>query len=336
MSLPALEWRKLPIVTTAITSSTSDFLNIVYNMLTGSTYFDGSARTIGSGSAWSGSKAFVTGSNTEAILCYPPLRTALSQSVLIVGKNTIGATSGGTPTMATNETSFATDILGMGLSKNSGTFTNWTSSLPMGPSSSFSGYIKPIINISTISTLKITIYESKEAIILNVGNGNTNPTTNYVGMCGSIMDPQQTVTSAEAESDNRIYGLLRSDYNGGVNTTFYGTAGNFIDNNGGTTTPKASYFVPQQSSLKTMQCIKPNVYAQLSTLTSISGKLVKLPLYMTNDATPYSFVGTLRDVYMIRNSNNNLIFRDGSSNIVGFTISASETSANNVILLSYT
>ena len=135
MSLPALEWRKLPIVTTAVTSSVSDFLNIVYNMLTGSTYFDGSARTIGSGSAWSGSKAYITGSNTEAILCYPPVRTALSQSVLIVGKNTTGATSGGTPTMTTNETAFGTDIIAFGLSKNSGTFTNWTGSLPMGVSS---------------------------------------------------------------------------------------------------------------------------------------------------------------------------------------------------------
>ncbi len=270
------------------------------------------------------------------LLCYAPLRTALSQSVLIVGKSTTGTTSGGTPTMATNEGSLATNQLGIGLSKNSGTFTNWTSSLPMGPSSSFSGYIRPIISISTISTLKITIYESKEAIILNVGNGNTNPTTNYVGMCGAIIDPQQTIISTEAESDNRIYGLLRSDHSFGVNTSFYGAAGNFIDHNSSASNPKALYFVPQLSSLKTMQCIKPIVYAQLSTLTSISGKLVKLPLYMTNSATPYSFVGTLRDVYMIRDSNNNLIFRDGSSNIVGFTISASETSANNVILLSYT
>jgi hypothetical protein len=41
-------------------------------------------------------------------------------------------------------------------------------------------------------------------------------------------------------------------------------------------------------------------------------------------------------VYAIRNSNNNLVFRDGSSNIVGFTVGRSETTANNAILLSYT
>ena len=57
---------------------------------------------------------------------------------------------------------------------------------------------------------------------------------------------------------------------------------------------------------------------------------------MANDNTPYSFLGTLRDIYAIRDSSNNLVFRDGSSNIVGFTISRSDAGANNAILLSYT
>jgi len=338
MSLPALEWRKLPIVTTAVTSSTSDFLNIIYNMLTGSTYFDGSARTVGSGSAWSGSKAFVTGSNTEAILCYPPLRTALSQSVLIVGKNTTGTVSGGTPTMATTEGALSTDQLGMAISKNSGDFTNWTGSRPMGPSSSFSGYIRPITGLSTLSTLKITIYESKEAIALDIGNGATNPIYNLVSMCGALIDPQQTVTSTEAELDNRIYGLLRSSQisSTGVESNFYNTLGLFLDNSGTAANCKSMYFVPQQSSLKTIQSTKFLTGNQFVSLTSISSKLVKLPIYYTNDSSPYSFVGTLRDIYAIRDSSNNLVFRDGSSNIIGFSVSKSETSANNTILLSYT
>ena len=338
MSLPALEWRKLPIVTTAVTSSTSDFLNIIYNMLTGSTYFDGSARTIGSGSAWSGSKAFVTGSNTEAILCYPPLRTSLSQSVLIVGKNTTGTVSGGTPTMATTEGALATDQLGMAISKNSGDFTNWTGSRPMGPSSSFSGYIRPITGLSTLSTLKITIYESKEAIALDIGNGATNPIYNLVSMCGALIDPQQTVTSTEAELDNRIYGLLRSNQvsTTGVESNFYNTLGTFLDHSGTAANCKSMYFVPQQSSLKTIFSIKFLTGNQFVSLTSISSKLVKLPIYYTNDSSPYSFVGTLRDIYAIRDSSNNLVFRDGSSNIIGFSVSKSETSANNTILLSYT
>lgn len=335
MSLPALEWRKLPIVTTAVTSSTSDFLNIVYNMLTGSTYFDGSARTIGSGSAWSGSKAFITGSNTEAILCYPPLRTALSQSILIAGKNTTGAVSGGTPTVTTNESSLGTDIIGVGLSKNSGTFTNWTGSLPMGVSSSFSGYTKFIAtSITSYSTLKITIYESKESIIFDVGTTSVNPANNLFVIGGAIIDPQQTVTSIEAESDNRIYGILRTDYSAGLSTTFL-TNTDFLEHSSVSSGYKSVYFVPQQSSIKTMLCTK-FCNAFLSSFLSLSTKLVKLPLYMANDGTPYSFLGTLRDIYAIRSSSNNLVFRDGSSNIVGFTVSRSDAGANHAILLSYT
>jgi hypothetical protein len=335
MSLPALEWRKLPIVTTAVTSSTSDFLNIIYNMLTGSTYFDGSVRTIGSGSAWSGSKAFVTGSNTEAILCYPPLRTALSQSILITGRNTTGASSGGTPTMLATDASFGTDAICVGLSKNSGTFTNWTGSLPMGSSSSFSGHTKVITSLSGNSNLKITIYESKEAIALDIGNLATNPTINYVTLCGAIIDPQQTITSTEAELDNRIYGLLRSDSTGGIGGNFLETT-SFLDYAGTTNSPKSSYFVPQQSSFNTMACTKILTAGLLVSFTSLSGKLVKLPLYMINNTTTYSFLGTLRDVYIIRDSSNNLVFRDGSSNIVGFTIGKSEITAADSILLSYT
>ena len=68
---------------------------------------------------------------------------------------------------------------------------------------------------------------------------------------------------------------------------------------------------------------------------SNTGKLVKIPLYFV-DVTTGNFQGTLRDVYAIRASANNLIFRDGSSNIVGFTISSNDTAANHAILLSYT
>lgn len=333
MSLPVLEWKKLPSFTTLSASSTSDFLNIVYNMLTGSTYFDGSARTIGSGSAWSGSKAFITGSNTEAILCYPPVRTALSQSILVVGKNSVGASSGGTPTMTTAEAALSTDCIGVGLSKNSGTFTNWTGSLPMGAGSSFSGYTK--LNSSVITTytvLKITIYESKEAIAFDVGT-SANPTTNLFIIGGALIDPQQTVTSTEAESDNRIYGMLRST-NSGPNINFLATSGEFLDQNGTTTLSKSVYFLPQQSSLRPMSSPKYVSATYFTTFVSLSGKLTKLPIYMI-DSNLYSFLGTLRDIYAIRNSSNNLVFRDGSSNIVGFTISASDGSSNNAILLSY-
>jgi hypothetical protein len=335
MSLQSLQWRKLPVVTTSTTSSTSDFLNIIYNMLTGSTYFDGSTRTIGSGSAWSGSKAYITGSNTEAVLCYPPFRTELSQSVLFVGKNTTGAASGGTPTMGTNDGSLSTNAIGMGLSKNSGNFTNWTGSTPMGLSSSFTGYTVILSGFNSYANLKITLYESKEAIAVNIGSSAT-PTTNFFGMFGAIIDPQQTVTSVEAESDNRIYGYYRSHQTAGIPSSFLSNTAVFLDHNAVSGQSKAVCFSPQTSTIITINCTKilqPNF---LSSFLSLSSNLVKMPIYYTKFSSPFLFLGTLRDIYIIRNSNNNLIFRDVSSNILGFTVSTSDGSSDNAILLSYT
>ena len=337
MSLPALQWRKLPVVTISSAISSSDYLRTINNMLTGSTYFDGSARTVGSGSAWSSSIAYTTGSNVEAVLCYPPFRTQLSQSVLIVTKATSGAASGGTPTLSTNEPGYVLGAIYVGLSKNSGNFTNWTGSTPMGISSSFSGYMgMQAVAMHTFTTGKITIYESKEALILNIGNSSIPPTVNYVVLCGALYDPQQTTTSVEAELDNRLYGILKSHRTTGPEALFLNSNGGFLDHSTSTSNPKHVMFTPQQSVLKTMNCTKfvsGNFVS--SGFISNTGKLVKIPLYFV-DATTYNFQGTLRDVYAIRASANNLIFRDGSSNIVGFTISNTDTTANDAILLSYT
>ena len=336
MSLPALQWRKLPVVTISSAISSSDYLRTINDMLTGSTYFDGSARTVGSGSAWSSSIAFTTGSNVEAVLCYPPFRTQLSQSVLIVTKATSGAASGGTPTMATNDASLIAGGLQVGLSKNSGNFTNWTGSTPMGISSSFTGYTQmTAVALYTYASNKITIYESKEALILNIGNSST-PTINYFVMCGALYDPQQTTTSVDAELDNRLYGILRGIYNSSIGPSFLSNASDFIDHNTSTSLCKHVMFTPQQSTLKTILCTKFNASNfNNAGFISNTGKLVKLPLYFV-DSTTGNFQGTLRDVYAIRASANNLIFRDGSSNIVGFTISRIDTTANDAILLSYT
>ena len=336
MSLPALQWRKLPVVTISSAISSSDYLRTISDMLTGSTYFDGSARTVGSGSAWSSSIAYTTGSNVEAVLCYPPFRTQLSQSVLITTKATSGAASGGTPTMITNEGSFIAGGFAVGLSKNSGNFTNWTGSTPMGISSSFTGYTQmTAIALYTYASNKITIYESKEALILNIGNSST-PTINFGVLCGALYDPQQTTTSVEAELDNRLYGILRVHRITGPETNFLTSNGSFLDHSTSTNNSRHVIFTPQQSVLKTMYCTK-FVLGNFNSSGFISntGKLVKIPLYFV-DATTGNFQGTLRDVYAIRASANNLIFRDGSSNIVGFTISRIDTTANDAILLSYT
>ena len=340
MSLPSLLWKKLPPVTLSVTSSTSTFLRIVRNMMTGSVYFDGSARTIATGSAWSSSISYVTGSNVEAVLCYPPRngRTALSQSVLFVGRNTIGARSSVTPTMTSGEDAYTNGYISMGLSKNSGNLVNWWDAKPMGTNSFFTGYTNlRSNNINTATTAKITMYESKEALILVYGPGNLPATINYCVMAGALFDPEQTVTSVDAESDHRLYGIIRADNASGtgIETTFY--AGNtFFLGYSTSNSAKTICFSPQTGTLLPLQCLKFLLSNQISALTTISNKLIKTPLLFSRHDGTYSFIGTLRNIYAVRDFSSNLVIRDGSSNIIGFTISRSDTTANDAILVSYT
>ncbi len=48
-----------------------------------------------------------------------------NQSVLFVGRNTIGARSSVTPTMTSVEDAYTNGYISMGLSKNSGNLVNW-------------------------------------------------------------------------------------------------------------------------------------------------------------------------------------------------------------------
>ena len=212
MSLPALQWRKLP-VRVISTASISNTLDIIYDMLTGSLYHDGSTRTLGSGSAWQMPSKFVTGSNTEAVYVFPGFQTAISQSVIFSGKSSTGAISSATPTVVTNETAYTSPILHGAVVKNaSGSFTQWTSQNPFGSGSYSSGYARIVRPAGFVATEKLTIYESKEAI--SVVFYNPTSVLSTAAAIGAVLDPEQS-SSYAAESDGRVYGIATS----GVETT---------------------------------------------------------------------------------------------------------------------
>jgi hypothetical protein len=156
-------------------------------------------------------------------------------------------------------------------------------------------------------------------------------------MAGALFDPEQTVTSVDAESDNRLYGIIRADSTsgGGIETTFYASNTNFLGY-GASNASKTICFSPQTGTLLPLQCLKFLLSNQISALTTISNKLIKTPLLFSRHDGTFSFIGTLRNIYAVRDFSSNLVIRDGSSNIIGFTISRSDTTANDAILVSYT
>jgi hypothetical protein len=347
MSLSALNWRKLPSRTLGIGSdvSVSNILNNIYDMLTGSLYHDGSARVTGSNSAWQNVGRFITGSgtgsNTEAVYCYPPTQTALSQSFVISGVNIVGAkTNTANIALCTNNAAITAGDMMVACIKGAGAFSAWpTGSNGFGAGSNSTGYTTFMQTGSFVSTSanKIVIYESTEAMALFINRTGVALTWGFV--VGAIIDPEQTITSVDAESDNRIYGFTASDptNSDGIGGGFFtGGSSQFLEHSTTSTACKMVSFVPQSATTRTMSVDKlannPN-----SSYVTAGGKLVRTSLTVRAGTTssPTTFLGRFRDMTMVKPMQHNLVVRDGSNNIIGFTAGASEAATNDTLFFEY-
>jgi hypothetical protein len=348
MSLPTLEWRKLPVRHLSVTASFSAnfILENIYDVLTGSLYHDGSARVINSGSAWSASGKFTTGSNVEAVYCRPPINTILSQSVIFSAKNALAPFSSATPPVVTNESAYSASVLHVACVKNaSGGFTQWTSQFPFGSSSYSTGYARAT-NIFTSYT-RMAVYESKEVLCINFLNTQSN--LSQAIFAGAIIDPEEAnpTSSADSEADGRLYGVISSGVSTQTPTSFGASflsgTNQFLTHASSlnTTTsgfPRFVTFFPQKNSILAAFTKRPNTTTYGPTYTTFSGKTVQNPIYVLSALQiPYDyFVGRLRDVTIVKGAPTNRIMRDSSNNIKGFTLGASEVSATHAVLLNYT
>ena len=377
MSLQPLEWRKLPdrIFPANITATSSYFLDTIYDMLTGSFYSDGSARVIGSGSAWQMPTKFVTGSNTEAVYVFPGFQTEISQSVIFACKSKTGAVSSATVPVVTGSRtstlSYGRFVLSTGslygaVVKNAiGSFTQWTSQTPFGGSSYSSGYASVTVLPSALD--KMIICESKEAIAVIT---QTSVASVQIFIAGAIIDPEQTTTSIDAESDNRLYGLIsaadlktaqyESYQVAGFDNTFltssnlwtpltqvydYNDPSNVGGNEACWKTPKFVIFNPQTSSFITPSAekfltntfaipnpIDVNIESPIRCCTSnFSADSSRLWAFRGNS----NFLGTLRDIVAIKNRSNGETIRDPNNKIIGYTISSVGSAQNHTLCLKY-
>jgi hypothetical protein len=332
-------------------------------MLTGSFYSDGSARVIGSGSAWQMPTKFVTGSNTEAVYVFPGFQTVISQSVIFACKSKTGASSSAIPpTLSGSRASSAgsgpivisTGSLYGALVKNaSGSFTEWTSRYPFGSGSYSMGYtgMTPL----PAGLDKLIIYESKEAIAVVT---QTAALDAQVFIAGAIIDPEQTTTSVDAEVDNRLYGCIAasnlinsntSGVPGGFYSSFltlnaynglFENYGDFEGANGATSTPfyKSTKFVMFQPQTNLFfgafaEKFIDDTFAS-SNATDIT---IETPIrcYGNANLSNTYFVGRLRDIVAIKNRTANETLRNPNNKIIGYTISSVESAQNHTACLKY-
>jgi hypothetical protein len=342
MSLQPLEWRKLPTRHLGyITGSAnpSIWLNVIYDMFTGSLYSDGSARVIGSGSAWKNAFKFTTGSFTEAVCIFPPTETVMSQSIIIAGKSGTPSSSATPPSMKDAQ-SWAGNLVDITITcaKNaaSQSFTQWTSLHPFGSASYSLGYAQWSNQPSSFSkNTNLTIYESKEAIAIVNYDINTNETD--AAIAGAIIDPEQNVTGSDAELDGRLYGVAVTGYNVPINSGFWTTevgGSTFLNHVSNANYGKFMTFVPQVNS--TGSAVDATKYtSDRYQYTTLSGKLADAPVYCTTQGT-FTFLGRLRDMTVTTNLPSNIVVKSSTSgSIFGYTLGSSEQSSNDTLLFKY-
>ena len=332
----------MPVRILATSSFTTGYiLDNIYDMLTGSLYFDGSARVVGTDSGWKNVTKFQTGSNTEAVYCYPPFDTVMSQSVIFSGKvSTLGASSSALPPTVTNENLYVnSQSLYVALVKSaSGAFTQWTSRHPFGSSSYSTGYVSLANTTQMATNQKLIIYESTEAIAICTYNPSVN--SNNVIIAGAIIDPEQNVTTIDAENDGRLYaiastGAATSTTPTGLHTASlvnYTAGGALFSHNTALSTATVGYprflmFTPQSQSFTTASVEKyADYYALAASGTAMDGRLLSSQLRCVSSGSNY-YLGRLRDITYTKPISANQVVRNSSNSIFGFTIAASETAS---------
>jgi hypothetical protein len=367
MSLPALEWRKLPVRVLQVSQSANSLLDTIHDMLTGSVYHDNTTRIPGTGSAWYGVTKFVTGSNTEAVFCFPPTKTEMSMSVIFAGKATSGTSTTFAAATASRENTIVGGLLYGACVKGaeSSSFSQWTSYYPFGSSSNSTGYIKIGPSASVFGLYdKLTIYESKEAIALTMYDTALPLSGSYPFFGGAIIDPEQSTptSSLDAEADGRLYGVaglsgatgigprMHHNHEGVGNPTFTSCLFETITADMGAVWDGPKFYMFLPSSRFTMPCGGEKLSTQFTTPSSwtvgpnyvrLSGKFVSTPVKCAkksyqNFTEPQNYVGRLRDISVIRDDFDNQVIRDEYvGKFLGYTIASSQTTQSNAILLNY-
>ena len=319
-------------------------------MLTGSLYINGATRVIGSGSAWSASGKFTTGSNTEAVYCRPPVpNTFLSQSVIFSTKNSAAPFSSATPPVITNEAAYSASVFHAACVRNAtGSFTEWTSQFPFGSSSYSTGFARGFNAVYYVSASKISIYESKEAIAVALYHPTVSASA--IILAGAIVDPEtEGVTSSfDSEQDGRLYGVATSGctFGAAVNTpttlvsNFWSIASNgtqfgaFLSHDSSTSNtgsgyPKFVILKPRDNAIYTISKEGSTFnYVLSSSFLTLSGSIAQTNVTCF-DTINFKFVGRIRDISPTRPQYNNTIVRNPAGTIIGYALSGNETIVTN-------
>lgn len=344
MSLPHMAWRYVgtaPFGTSGVTPTPSLPLDALWTLATSSTYFDGTARTQGSGSAGTWTRVQVS-SVTECVYCVPPVGS-LNQRIMVGGST---STPGGIP-MQPNDSYNTTSLL-VNLVKNAGgtppTGNGWAAASPFGAGQVYGwGKFWQTPNGAGY----VYLWEGKEAIAVLITNNPQNSTYGFIA--GAIIDPETSDTNVDSELDGRVYGVIRTGYSQPISANFW-TDGynpnnsqhrflNFTGSYGDATTSydnqsSAGVFLPNTASRGMMYTMLTHTWAPGATsMRTRSGLFARIPITY-RIASSDNMLGRLRDIFMFSDAQIGQRLTSGTTPI-GYVLSGSAVSNVDCILLEH-
>ena len=327
MANPTLNWRYVG--TLPFVSAINNALDAVYTLGTAATYADGSARTPGTGSAWTWNREVAAGPVTVAAYGVPPVN-ALGFNYIIGG--TLGASA---YTFLAPDISNLANCIVYGMNRSSGAYTTWTSATPF-TNAGFSGFWRGTRIFTTVTYDSVAMWESQEGCILQFGNAAAGSTAT-IGL-GALFDPLSSA-ALNAESDGRLYSmwgsgsaLVTSGTWASITVGTDGTAwaGSSAVNGGhmGTFTPGTSVML----GLVDKQTYRFGTYVPTTTFTSTNGDIARVPLSAWNGST--TFFGQSRQWYLTKDSLSRLTWTNGAT-VIGYIWSSSLTATADAVVMTY-
>lgn len=314
MALPALTWKYVG--AQSFVSGIANSHDAVYALGTAVTYADGSARTPGSGSAWTWARE-VSGS-TVAVYGNPPTN-ALSMRYIIAGDTSTTAY-----TFLTPDTTGTANIVVCGMNRSSGAYTTWTNAQPF--TSGFSGYWRGTRAFATLAYDSVSMWESPEGCMLQYAVASTGVTS--VVIFGAVIDPLNTAAGT-CESDGRLYVFSGCGSASTPTSVFLATAteGPF-SHTASNTTAHCGIFSPGTTTV--VPATRFGTWQPSGAFLALNGDIVRLPFSYVNASN--AFLGQARSIYLIRDAQSRLRW-DNAGTPIGYIVGASINASQDCYLL---
>jgi hypothetical protein len=339
MALPTQNWRMLQPVyvgptLNAVTGGIAGVLDAIYAMGTATVYADGSARTPGTGSAWTwnlDNTTFATGATT-AVYASPPTTTAINQQIILAGTtNTTGAAW-----KQLYDTRNANLLFG-GIAKGTGAYTSWNNPTTPFTTGDFTGFSTAGGNgggISNAFGYVVYMLECQETVAVYVVAPSG---TTFCGgwVMGAFCDPL-SANPLNAETDGRLYGITTSGLQGVLSSSWLATAGSsgssgtLFSNSTTGQNAHAVVFTPGAGTILVVDRFAATLAPGVG-FTSRNGDLPQVPLQLV---TGNQFLGQLRQMFITRDTTPMVAWESGGV-VKGYMLGGPTSTTSDVLLLTY-